>query len=431
MTSEYMEKLNNILNDYKTKASALLEEYSKLTSIDSELGKEEISRIKEIKPELKDIKEAITDLENDIKTYQEQEDKITNLENIINQSNDVGAKYLIGKEKSELEKEHNELGEALVSKYAETNEETKDVPVFDESKTSSRKILYGVVAVLAALGITIGVVSCSKQNKKPISENNTNITEVDDTKVEEGFVNISDEEAVYERASEIKPFFDTYAKDQNITLEDIEDFLRYINGGVVNEASYEAALNVIGNIDIVMNNEMAYSVDVHNNGKSNREKNDLIVDYSKLFLDGSNAQRLVTKINELRSKMISTDGDITSYQKEFATLFMNSWYLHGYNEIDAYTLETSGMSAIVDTLFLSTATIATANQSNKYDVELVDPLTKEKITLKQMIEIFNETECENNINGEVMIATKFNSDFYGMVAEAAYNKENNNSLTLK
>lgn len=63
MTSEYMEKLNNILNDYKTKASALLEEYSKLTSIDSELGKEEISRIKEIKPELKDIKEAITDLE--------------------------------------------------------------------------------------------------------------------------------------------------------------------------------------------------------------------------------------------------------------------------------------------------------------------------------------------------------------------------------
>ena len=166
MTSEYMEKLNNILNDYKTKASALLEEYTKLTSIDSELGKEEISRIKEIKPELKDIKEAITDLENDIKTYQEQEDKITNLENIINQSNDVGAKYLIGKEKSELEKEHNELGEALVSKYAETNEETKDAPVFDESKTSSRKILYGVVAVLAALGITIGVVSCSKQNKK-------------------------------------------------------------------------------------------------------------------------------------------------------------------------------------------------------------------------------------------------------------------------
>jgi len=431
MTSEYMEKLNNILNDYKTKASVLLEEYSKLTSIDSELGKEEISRIKEIKPELKDIKEAITDLENDIKTYQEQEDKITNLENIINQSNDVGAKYLIGKEKSELEKEHNELGEALVSKYAETNEETEDVPVFDESKTSSRKILYGVVAVLAALGITIGVASCVKQNKKPISENNTNITEVDDTKVEEGFVNISDEEAVYERASEIKPFFDTYAKDQNVTLEDIEDFLRYINGGVVNEVSYEAALNVIGNIDIVMNNEMAYSVDVHNNGKSNREKNDLIVDYSKLFLDGSNAQRLVTKINELRSKMISTDGDITSYQKEFATLFMNSWYLHGYNEIDAYTLETSGMSTIVDTLFLSTATIATANQNNKYDVEVVDPLTKEKITLKQMIEIFNETECENNINGEVMIATKFNSDFYGMVAEAAYNKENNNSLTLK
>ena len=62
MTSEYMEKLNSILNDYKTKASALLEEYSKLTSIDSELGKEEISRIKEIKPELKDIKGVKADV---------------------------------------------------------------------------------------------------------------------------------------------------------------------------------------------------------------------------------------------------------------------------------------------------------------------------------------------------------------------------------
>ena len=429
MTSEYMEKLNNILNDYKTKASALLEEYSKLTSIDSELGKEEISRIKEIKPELKDIKEAITDLENDIKTYQEQEDKITNLENIINQSNDVGAKYLIGKEKSELEKEHNELGEALVSKYTTVEEETKDAPVFDESKTSSRKILYGVVAVLAALGITIGVVSCSKQNKKPISENNTNITEVDNTKVEDGFVNIDDAEAVYERATEIKPFFDTYAKDQNITLEDIEDFLRYINGGAVNEVSYEAAGNVLNQINLVLSNEMAYSVDKHNTGMSNREKNDLIVDYSKLFLDGSNAQRLATKINDIRSKMITTDGNITSYQKEFTNLLLNSWYLHGYNEIDAYALETSGMAAVIDTMFLNTAALAVANEKLDYDVVVKNEITGRDITLTQIVEEINEANCE--VEGEKELYSKFNSDFYGMVAEAAYNKENNNSLTLK
>ena len=213
--SAIQESINALLNKDSLLIEDTFRKEKEIDSLERDIEQECLKILLMEHPVAGDFREVsaalkmITDLENDIKTYQEQEDRITNLENIINQSNDVGAKYLIGKEKSELEKEHNELGEALVSKYAETNEETEDVPVFDESKTSSRKILYGVVAVLAALGITIGVVSCSKQNKKPISENNTNITEVDDTKVEEGFVNISDEEAVYERASEIKSMIDS------------------------------------------------------------------------------------------------------------------------------------------------------------------------------------------------------------------------------
>lgn len=418
MTSEYMEKLNNILNDYKTKASALLEEYSKLTSIDSELGKEEISRIKEIKPELKDIKEAITDLENDIKTYQEQEDKITNLENIINQSNDVGAKYLIGKEKSELEKEHNELGEALVSKYTTVEEETKDAPIFDENKTSSRKILYGVVAVLAALGITFGVASCVKQNKKPISENNTNITEVDNTKVEDGFVNIDDAEAVYERATEIKSMIDSKVSNNDYSIEEIENILKWINGGVPSEVGQEEALFAITRVENLMN-------------KENQEEVDSALDYSMFFLDGTQGKELASKIYNSKKDLMSTKGseNFKASATEFTKLMVNSWVLNGTNnEISSYVLETSGMKALIDKYFLNTYAYI--------DIPVEVEVMGVKHNLDTIANAVNEATCKTTVtadNGETFdtYMNKFSSDMIGMVTEATLNKNNSNSLTLK
>ena len=418
MTSEYMEKLNNILNDYKTKASALLEEYAKLTSIDSELGREEISRIKEIKPELKDIKEAITDLEKDIKTYQEQEDKITNLENIINQSNDVGAKYLIGKEKSELEKEHNELGEALVSKYAETEEETKESPIFDENKTSSRKILYGVVAALAALGITFGVASCVKQNKKPISENNTNITEVDNTKVESGFVNISDEEAVYERATEIKSMIDSEVSNNDYSIEEIENILKWINGGVPSEVGQEEALFAITRVENLMN-------------KENQEEVDSPLDYSMFFLDGTQGKELASKIYSSKKDLMSTKGseNFKASATEFTKLMVNSWVLNGTNnEISSYVLETSGMKALIDKYFLNTYAYI--------DIPVEVEVMGVKHNLDTIANAVNEATCKTTVtadNGETFdtYMNKFSSDMIGMVTEATLNKNNSNSLTLK
>ncbi len=425
MNGEYMEKLNNILNDYKKKASDLLEEYSKLTSVDSELGKDEVKRINEIKPELRSLKSVITELEQDVTTYKAQEDKIVNLEEIISQSNDVGAKYLITKEKTELESEHSKLGETLLTKYAdienvdkEKQDKEDDTPICDENKISSRKILYGVVAVLAALGITVGVVSCSKQNKKPISENETAITEVDNTVVEEGFVNINDEEAVYERASEIKSAIDSQVSNNDYTIEEIENILKWINGGVPSEVGQEEALFAISRVENLMN-------------KENQREVKNAMDFSLFFLDNTQGKELATKIYNSKSDLMTTKGseNFKASATEFTKLMVNSWVLNGTNnEISSYVLETSGMKALIDKYFLNTYAFI--------DVPVEVEVMGVKHNLDTIANEVNQANCKTTVtadNGETFdtYMNKFSSDMIGMVTEATLNKNNSNSLTLK
>jgi len=290
--------------------------------------------------------------------------------------------------------------------------------VFDESKTSSRKILYGVVAVLAALGITIGVVSCSKQNKKPISENNTNITEVDDTKVEEGFVNISDEEAVYERASEIKSMIDSKVSNNDYSIDEIENILKWINGGVPSEVGQEEALFAITRVENLMN-------------KENQEEVTSPLDYSMFFLDGTQGKELASKIYNSKTSLMTTKGseNFKASAAEFTKLMVNSWVLNGTNnEISSYVLETSGMKALIDTYFLNTYAYI--------DIPVEVEVMGAKHDLDTIASAVNEANCKTTVtadNGETFdtYMNKFSSDMIGMVTEATLNKNNSNSLTLK
>lgn len=443
MNSELMEKLESLLNEFQERALSLREEYASITSIDNDLTKEDISRIKEIKEDLSNLSTKITDLTSDIDKYKNYDKEVNKLSSLINSSSDEGVKYLINKDLQEAIIKEEEFASYLEKKYGSVQTNDKNEPnneVQEEEKKKgfnikkpSKKTTISVIAILAALGLTVGVLKgCTNKNNS--LDDQTEITDTLDNETNNEvkeileFGDINDEEQVSKRAAEIKPYFDTYAKEQNITQEDIENFLRYINGGVVDEVSYEAAGEVINQINLVLSNEMAYSIDKHNNGYSNREKNELIVDYGKFFLDESNGQRLANKINEIRSKMILTDGDITEYQKQFTELLKNSWYLHGYNEIDAYSLETSGMSSIIDIMFLDTTALAIANEKSGYDITVKDELGNVDVTLLEMFKAINDAKCE--VPGEDYLDTKFNSDFYGMVAEAAYNKQNSNNLTL-
>ena len=69
MNSELMKKLESLLNEFQERALSLREEYSSITSIDNDLTKEDISRIKEIKEDLSNLSTKITDLTSDIDKY--------------------------------------------------------------------------------------------------------------------------------------------------------------------------------------------------------------------------------------------------------------------------------------------------------------------------------------------------------------------------
>ena len=69
MNSELMEKLESLLNEFQERALSLREEYASITSIDNDLTKEDISKIKEIKDDLSCLSTKITDLTSDIDKY--------------------------------------------------------------------------------------------------------------------------------------------------------------------------------------------------------------------------------------------------------------------------------------------------------------------------------------------------------------------------
>lgn len=240
---------------------------------------------------------------------------------------------------------------------------------------------------------------------------------------------IDNDEQVYARAKEIVELYDEFAPQYMVDVEYAADMLRYINGGVVNEVSREAALDVIKTFEVLMNNEYLYAKEIRNKGVTGREESVKTIDYAIFFKDNTRAQKLATKVTSYRSPIIKEPlGDTKEYEQGFTTLLMNSWYNQGYQEISTYALETSGMSAVIDKLFLNTADVIRADQSDTFDITVHEPIDDKDITLSKMIDKVNEANCLAEMtadNGETfeMYVNKFTYDMEGMLKEAVYNKQ--------
>ncbi len=251
------------------------------------------------------------------------------------------------------------------------------------------------------------------------------------------FTDIHDEEQVTNRAIIINEYFNKISPNQNMTVEKVEEFLKYINSGIVDEPSYDGAAFVIDSINDLMVNELAAASDIINEVETGREKKEVLVDYSIFFLDGSQGQRLGKKINDLRQSMIiNASGDISNYKKQFTELFLNSWILHGFNgaEINSYLLETPGMEALIDVMFLNTSILVGESK----DMIVTNPLTLEEVSLKEIHEIANYEDCPTQLmdeNGivldEKITLDKSSSDLYAMYTKAMMNKINNEEINRR
>ena len=431
MNSELMEKLESLLNKFQERALSLREEYSSITSIDNDLTKEEISRIKEIKDDLSCLSTKITDLTSDIDKYKNYDKEVNKLSSLINSSSDEGVKYLINKDLQEAIIKEEEFASYLEKKYGlvqtndkikPNNEEQKEKKGFNIKKPS-KKTTISVIAILAALGLTVGVLKgCNNKNNS--LDNQTEITDTLDNETNNEvkeileFGDINDEEQVSKRADKIMNETNTLAPNNDYTIDEIENILKWINGGVVSEVSQEDGLFAITRVENLMN-------------KENQEEVSKPFDISNFFLDGTQGKELASKIYNSKTSLMSTKGseNFKTSAEEFTKLMVNSWVLNGTNnEISSYVLETSGMKALIDTYFLNTYAYI--------DIPVEVSVMDATFDLDKIADAVNEANCKTTVtadNGETFdtYMNKFSSDMIGMITEATLNKQNSNSLTLK
>ena len=289
-------------------------------------------------------------------------------------------------------------------------------------KKPSKKTTISIVAILAALGLTVGVLKgCTNKNNS--LDNQTEITDTLDNETNNEvkeileFGDINDEEQVSKRADKIMNEINTLAPNNDYTIDEIENILKWINGGVVSEVSQEDGLFAITRVENLMN-------------KENQEEVSKPFDISNFFLDGTQGKKLASKIYNSKTSLMSTKGseNFKTSAEEFTKLMVNSWVLNGTNnEISSYVLETSGMKALIDTYFLNTYAYI--------DIPVEVSVMDATFDLDKIADAVNEANCKTTVtadNGETFdtYMNKFSSDMIGMITEATLNKQNSNSLTL-
>lgn len=243
------------------------------------------------------------------------------------------------------------------------------------------------------------------------------------------FTNIDDEKQVYERANQIVPYFTTLVPAQNMTVEQVEEFLNYFYGKV-DDPNYDGAAFTIDSINDLMFAELGSSVDILNEVKTSRGPAPIFVDYTKFFIDGSQGQKLAEQITEYRSAMIAGAGsDITSLRKGFTELFMNSWILKGNNgkAINAYTLESAGERALIDLMFLNTAVLC----GDSSELVITHPITGDEVTLEWILNQANYEACPTTLDdGTEITLDKSSQDLYSMYQQAVIRKNQDAVLGL-
>lgn len=284
---------------------------------------------------------------------------------------------------------------------------------------------FGVLNAINPDHYTLEDVTNYLRNKNGLGVENTNTqkptTSEETPKQEEtlGFTDVRDEEQVAKRANEIMNDLNTNAPGHNYTIEEIENFIKLINNGVVDETTQDALFHNEVRIEGIWNKENGMEVDVP-------------FDTSKLFLDGSLGQQLAKKIYESRINIMNNVEDPEAYRKaaeEFTVLFVNSWYLNGgNNEISAYETETAFGRAVLDSYFLNTYALIHIE-----DVKVI--VNENEFILREEAEKADYMSCGTRTviadNGEEVEQqiNKFTSDMLGAEMELTRIKEESYTLS--
>lgn len=453
MDSELVLLLKETREDLERKITSYVEENAKITDLehvqtreDEKRRKELVKLLEEAKSKLKQVKEKLStvlDLEDEIEELKEELSSITN-------KNTRRAQRKQEKLDTKLE-DYEKLKKELEAIYKLG---IKDLEKQPTSKKEINKSKIGVYALLIAIGMVLGKCTTfsvgtsnnknNGNNPEPApSSNSAEFTQENPNDIEQGvtlveengelFVDIFDEEQVALRGQEILPYFEELAPNLKFTNNNAEKLLNCMNCGLVKEINQAQRLEQVNIFEALLNGEINYSIDLVNKGFSLRKEQNTVVDYGKFFIDGSKTQELASEMSEYRYGMMIDKENGKEYATKFTVLLMKSWLLDGCDNevISAYRLESSSNKVFIDKLFLNTAMLAGA-----YDnIEVINPLDGEVITLKYLIEEINKNNCPVELiadNGDIVntYTNKFSYDMIGMISELTYNNENKNVRSL-
>lgn len=395
---KYEEELN-LFEEKELREKEMLEQSKKLLELTigrtEEILNGEIKLTKEEKKELNDaIKKAKEALKSeDIETIKKADNDLLN---II---------YDITLESMPLESDEE---------YRKLN----DSELTEEEKKLRRKAFIKALIALLVAGTIL--YSCGNDKENGKSKNNPKPNPNPITTEDETYVEIPEElteEVIAEKAYGIITYLNVHAPGHDYTQDELENIIKWINGGIPEEVTPEAAVYAISRIEGLMN-------------KENQEEVTKAFHMGEFMLTGTQGEKLAREIYGCKDKLMATKGtpEFEEAAKEFTELFVNSVTLGGTNNvISAYNLETSGMEALIDTYFINTAAYI------PNDVTVV--VNGVEFKLSEVVKAMEEANCKVEVmdNGEAVevMTNKFSADVIGMINEATYAKENTPIRTLK
>lgn len=459
MNSELLKVISESLTKLKKEKREIVKELKALKVNEDYLTSKGRMRLSELYDHLAEIEEELKCAQEDYNSYDELCKKSEELKQLVDAETKPETKKLLQDLYDEKLEVLGETEKELSAYYTVPKEEKTDEPVFDavdenkkeekeekeekannKNKRRSHKIRNiilvcgGISLVFSIVGLVKGCVNAKNnvnsnqlgiyQQYDGDSDDDLDLTYDDSLDVYDVniFNDITDEDKLSTRAAMLIKDLDKNNPGHDFSVEELENIMKWINGGIPEEISQEEALYAISRVEVLMNRE-------------NQQEVDRVFDVSKLFLDGSNGQKLAEKIYFARVNMLDTLGkrEFDENAQDFGKLIAESWYLNGANnEISAWALETSGMEALIDKYFLNTITIA---QSGKDTSLMVVVPNYGEFSLETINKEINALTCPAIVtadNGETFetMMNKFSSDMIGMVTESTLHKQNSSTLSL-
>ena len=259
-------ELSSRLDEVVAEIKATKNDYEDYLLLVEEIKKLESLVMAETKPETKEILTNLLGEKNELKDRVE-----NNLEEYYHVEQPEETATEESKEQNEPQKESKGSQENKTPKKSKSSQ-GKEPQKPEKRKHTVRNILIGVAGISLVVSVAGMFRGCGKDSKNddPVAitefydaedNNEYDELELEETYDVNTFDDITDQDKLGTRAAMLIEDLNTNNPNHDFTIEEIENIMKWINGGVPTEIGQEEALYAISRIEVLMNRENQREVD--------------------------------------------------------------------------------------------------------------------------------------------------------------------------